>query len=218
MIDTSTTSALILEDDADWDVNIHSQILPIASAIRSITNTTASPITYPYGADWDILWLGHCGDIYDTTLPSNIAFHDQTVLPSPSLKSVWLNYPYATYPNYTRNVHYSQGAMCTFGYAVTLTGARKIQDLASSSGEAYDVKLNHLCVKKELVCMSVVPELVHHQRMEGAKSLSSGGSERLGTRRWTHNIRHSARCNWDRRNDDLVTCAPNSEEWEAYSS
>lgn len=169
--------------------------------------------------------------------------------------------------------------MCSFAYAVTLNGAKKVKRWASSTGEAFDVKLHHGCRTGALVCLSVVPEVVHHQRMIGAKSLSHGedspeeaepvvvepaerfendGSfseveyaHRLGSdgslseverAHWlgsdvsvfpdpdmdptlppslgvfTHNILHSARCNWDRGDDELIECGPTGKEWEEFST
>lgn len=101
IIHQNLTSALILEDDADWDIRIKSELQVFAQAARAFTQPTtrasksgqkrplaqaelynpakASPNTVvdlplarlptrnlqptitPYGDDWDVLWLGHCG-------------------------------------------------------------------------------------------------------------------------------------------------------------
>ncbi|MCJ1282602.1 hypothetical protein MMC26_001927 [Xylographa opegraphella] len=242
IIDTNTTTALIIEDDADWDIAIRSETLPIASAVRSLTNASSQPELYPYGTDWDVLWLGHCGDIFGTTSPSTIQFSDPTVLATNLLRNVWIGTSYAAFPNHTRNVHYAGGPMCTFAYAVTLHGARKLKQWASTTGEAFDVKMHRGCVDGALTCLTATPEVMHHQRMLGAQALSNadmvgddesegdagaGGEEGLrgsdgitlrGHRVFTHNIMHSARCNWDRGDEELVQCLPNEEEWERFQT
>ncbi|KAL9102206.1 MAG: hypothetical protein Q9187_009150 [Circinaria calcarea] len=218
IIDTNTTTALILEDDADWDVALRTQLPPIASAVRNLTNATFSHSS-PYGANWDLLWLGHCGEIYDNTTHPDILIHDPTIIPSSLLKSVWIPSPYPNFPNHTRAVHYSAGPICTFGYAVTLAGARKVHAYASTTSEAYDVKLNHGCASGALNCIGVMPEVIHHQRMLGRKSLSveaeaDGGAEE---RRFTFNVRYSARCNWDRWGvEELVGCLPSEEDAKTF--
>ncbi|MCJ1385904.1 hypothetical protein MMC17_009028 [Xylographa soralifera] len=247
IIESSTTTALIIEDDADWDTAIRSETIPIASAVRSLTNASSSSDIYPYGTDWDVLWLGHCGDIYSTASPSSIQFSDPTVLPTNALRNVWIGTTYEAFPNHTRNVHYVGGPMCTFAYAVTLHGAKKLKQWASTTGEAFDVKMHRGCVDGALNCLTATPEVMHHQRMLGAQSLSndetvrdygiegaeqrvgdvgSGRSQELagsgvtlgGHRVFTHNIMYSARCNWNRGDEEPVQCLPNEEEWEHFQT
>lgn len=79
------SSALILEDDADWDVRIKQQMYDFALSSRILLEISESgqahgsttdgiaplmfddlqpshqPSESPYGDDWDILWFGHCG-------------------------------------------------------------------------------------------------------------------------------------------------------------
>ncbi|AEO64634.1 glycosyltransferase family 25 protein [Thermothielavioides terrestris NRRL 8126] len=81
------TSALILEDDADWDVRLKAQMQVFAQAARAFTqplqgqplseqyrqgpqpelpfaklpHRNLRPSLSAYGDDWDLLWLGHCG-------------------------------------------------------------------------------------------------------------------------------------------------------------
>lgn len=163
IIDQNLTSALILEDDADWDIRLKSQLHIFARAAQPFTQhnprtTTPSddkvtnlPITSipsppnqssssPYGQNWDVLWLGHCGTNFPTsttltTPPTNTSLlrvtipNDPTV-PSPQhLKA----HPFALqdqlaelYPPHTRVVHPSSGTICTQAYAVSQQGARKL--------------------------------------------------------------------------------------------
>jgi hypothetical protein len=181
--------------------------------------------------------------------------------PLDRLRLVWSDPDfYQDFPPQTRILHKVASPMCSFAYAVTLNGAKKLKRWASSTGEAFDVKLHHGCRTGALVCLSVVPEVVHHQRMIGAQSLSQDGdspeeinavepveqfgtdgsfneieqAHRLGSEGsifpdpdrdptapsslgvFTHNILHSARCNWDRGDDELIECGPTAKEWRKF--
>jgi len=175
-----------MEDDADWDVRIKSQLQVFAQASRAFTQPTGSkppttlaetygsrgdgrsppdvavdqlpsakgsgPKITPYGDDWDVLWLGHCG----TELPKGPAAADgvddgqarhaadQSFRP-PLLRVIIANdptvpgpehmkaHPFALkdaaadqYPAHTRIVHASSATTCTQAYAVSQQGARKL--------------------------------------------------------------------------------------------
>ncbi|CAK1360694.1 hypothetical protein CB0940_06691 [Cercospora beticola] len=98
IVDENISSALILEDDADWDIRIKSQMRDFARASRRLLQplvngtdqslearfsrplpvnyvlgdaNTTEPMTSPYGdLDlWDMLWIGHCG--VSLPLPGN---------------------------------------------------------------------------------------------------------------------------------------------------
>ncbi|KAK9371405.1 hypothetical protein V1509DRAFT_650987 [Lipomyces kononenkoae] len=61
IIDNKIETALIIEDDVDWDINIKSQFASFAQALR--TSRLRRPFTEeeleraPYGLDWDIMHL-----------------------------------------------------------------------------------------------------------------------------------------------------------------
>ncbi|KAH8887873.1 hypothetical protein GQ53DRAFT_725607 [Thozetella sp. PMI_491] len=91
VIHENLTSALILEDDADWDIRLGRQMQDLTRLTQAYiqplqanpqrTNIeisreieprvfdpaineipgTVSPATSPFGDGWDVLWLGHCG-------------------------------------------------------------------------------------------------------------------------------------------------------------
>ncbi|KAK3401484.1 hypothetical protein B0T20DRAFT_458697 [Sordaria brevicollis] len=98
IVNQNLSSALILEDDADWDIRLKSQMQIFARAAQPfaqhfqltsrlaaqdkvtnlpITSLLPSPdLSTPYGSKWDVLWLGHCGTNLPTpntlnTLPTN---------------------------------------------------------------------------------------------------------------------------------------------------
>jgi hypothetical protein len=90
IVEQNITSALVLEDDADWDIRIKSQMRDFARASRLLLqplpgtsdqfldpadhpskkpkdfdtrkHSVTTPSTSPYAdlSRWDLLWLGHC--------------------------------------------------------------------------------------------------------------------------------------------------------------
>lgn len=83
-------SALIMEDDVDWDVRIRQQTQKIAKGVRELTKKPNWKVwerpevrvegSSPYGDDWDVLWMGHCSDPPDTLKPI-VSWADDTVIP-----------------------------------------------------------------------------------------------------------------------------------------
>ncbi|KAI1875158.1 hypothetical protein JX265_004216 [Neoarthrinium moseri] len=96
IVDQGLESALIMEDDIDWDVRLKSQMRSFSTAVRAwlsrtepsawsqghketaqeVADRVTTPIPFfpvadknrsPYGSGWDVLWLGHCG----TEFPSS---------------------------------------------------------------------------------------------------------------------------------------------------
>ena len=97
VVSRNLTSALILEDDVDWDVRLKSQLRTFAEAVRALSQpvsravlsayadpsyptsnavqgsldptlfyindlpVTVAPTVSPYGDNWDVLHIGHCG-------------------------------------------------------------------------------------------------------------------------------------------------------------
>ncbi|KAL9106382.1 MAG: hypothetical protein Q9227_008583 [Pyrenula ochraceoflavens] len=73
-LNSTDTTTLILEDDADWDVHIKQQMADVSLHLQDHYASPTSGLQIdpadlspdnPYGiSTWDILWLGHCGDLY----------------------------------------------------------------------------------------------------------------------------------------------------------
>jgi GR25 family glycosyltransferase involved in LPS biosynthesis len=70
MVKENIGSALIMEDDADWDVHIVQQMQQFADVSRGFLAKDPNslwrwkkrtPTGSPYGEGWDLLWIGHCG-------------------------------------------------------------------------------------------------------------------------------------------------------------
>lgn len=59
-----------MEDDMDWDVRLKPQLERIAQGARALLSSASNPNS-PYGDDWDLMWLGHCGEVFPETLDEN---------------------------------------------------------------------------------------------------------------------------------------------------
>ena len=131
ILDNNLSSGLILEDDADWDVSLKTQLTQFALGSRHILNTpTSSEPLSPYGDGWDMLWLGHCAqDNPPAPVPRFIIANDTTVRPAGFRLHMWNPEPTLLYDlphnRTTRVVYRSTGGMCAYAYALSYTGARK---------------------------------------------------------------------------------------------
>ncbi|KAI0480504.1 hypothetical protein GGR56DRAFT_687682 [Xylariaceae sp. FL0804] len=217
IVEENLESALIMEDDIDWDVHLKDQLKQVAEGARAIMPSRSHPSS-PYGDEWDVLWLGHCGEIFPETLPENqgksehpkhVIANDATVPPLGRLTGL---VDFAAHPEFTRWVHVSGGPICSFGYALSQRGARKVLlDLAVDHLRgSFDNSLCDLCRDGasgspdglRARCISVTPPLFFHHRAKGSAAGDSdiqgppgdgGGAVReKGT---TENIVWSARNN-----------------------
>jgi hypothetical protein len=157
------------------------------------SSTWASPTkSSPYGDDWDILWLGHCGIAFRTTEPlSRILIPSDPTVPQPHhLKPHPFAYPDiigSLYPNHTRVVHHPSGPSCSLAYALTQTGARKLlyEFGVKAFDKQFDFMLEDFCdnveeiegtrsgigrAESKGVCVTVQPPIFSHHWPEGGSS------------------------------------------------
>ncbi|KAK8123118.1 hypothetical protein PG984_011788 [Apiospora sp. TS-2023a] len=110
VVEEGLPSALIMEDDVDWDLRIKSQLQTFGAASKAWLQTSHETITppaalldpprsdiyheppaladHPYGEGWDVLWLGHCGtdfpDAGTGSLPLlRVVIPDDPTVPAP---------------------------------------------------------------------------------------------------------------------------------------
>ncbi|THY85489.1 hypothetical protein D6C92_08860 [Aureobasidium pullulans] len=202
VIQNNWGSALILEDDMDWDVDVRKQTPPIAKAVRELTKSKKAD-TEPYGKSWDVMWLGHCSDPPPFKDEGKIiTFADNTTAPiekyrglNPRVKDV--------IKDGQRIVHFSINPVCTFAYAVSYQGARNLLAHASlGKGGAFDLMLMHACQDKVLKCVSVNPEVFdpYFPAEGGASEVRAGDAgvdfdHEVGKAKGhTDNTLNSARC------------------------
>jgi len=224
------TSALILEDDADWDVRIKEQLFEYAYTSRALLQplsndpsthadstypnpqdatspgpiidfnqlpSTINPTTSPYGDNWDVLWLGHCGMSFPTAsskaaanVPKGrvVRLDDPTVPERQYLHTVFSDDDLKSeYPSHTRLTHHVSDAACSLGYAISQAGARRLLYWLGlmEMTTAFDLELRHFCEgsdgKPYHNCLTVQPGLFQHHRPAGNKTfesdISSHGTE-----------------------------------------
>lgn len=190
---SSSATALIIEDDVDWDIHLRTTQIPAtASAFRSLTSNFS-----PYSLDaesywgntsaWDILWLGTCGDHF---LPNalrhpSLTYTDTTLPPLDKLHPQTAEF-FATFniPSHTRLLHPTVFPLCTFGYALTRPAAhRLLTEIAAREAEggtmAYDVRVLEACRDLGMRCWSVAPELMRHLGAESEIADVDAGKEEL---------------------------------------
>ncbi|KAJ6790430.1 hypothetical protein PWT90_03008 [Aphanocladium album] len=192
-------TALIMEDDADWDIEIKNQMRLVAPMIQELTNSTSFSDS-PYGDSWDILWLGHGGDAIDFEDGRFKLAYDGTLPESTIYRHVYGGRSF--YPPQLRAVHYSIAPFCTFAYAVTQAAALKMYALSRGGQEKIiTLAMHRWCSQGLLRCVTVNPELFHHHQKAGeiaSQIAVAEGWDALSAppgATYTANILYSARCN-----------------------
>ncbi|KAJ4296760.1 hypothetical protein N0V90_006808 [Kalmusia sp. IMI 367209] len=224
VVEQNLTTALIFEDDVDWDVRIHQNLqrfalasqflsqnketlsssshykienienveteettfrilsdnhtmpqlpsVPLDSLYRKIRHpqhrTRGSPSPYGDPAEWDVLWVGHCGAGFPRYSPlhkksdvttANVILtnaNDDTVPAQRHLKA----HPFQgsldpladAYPPHTRIYHRSTGGeLCTVAYAVSQRGARRLLHQFGVKGwnGIFDSELGRWCAGED---------------------------------------------------------------------
>lgn len=245
---------MILEDDADWDFRIRSQLSKISPGVRHVPelviqskekeakhipssdeklsdvelakrsslhasslSTTAGSSHEPYGKDWDVLWLGHCGAQLPPPSPhspNRILVPNDSTVPEPQYLKPMSNAPLdavgSVYPPHSRVIHQTNTTLCSLAYAVTQAGARKllfefgIRELY----KGYDAALSDYCngqtrAQKEdaapmPTCVTVQPPVFAHHFGDKPSSdvLSVGPKEK--PERESRYVKWSVRMNLER--------------------
>jgi len=110
--------------------------------------------------NYDLLALGHCGA--GRTSPF-LVVNDSTALPPPLYSK--LRDPGHDVPEHGRLVYETNGAVCTYAYAVTRKGAEKLIANLEDRDGPWDLLVADQCNNNEdLWCGAVAPEVFHHQR------------------------------------------------------
>jgi hypothetical protein len=156
-------TAFIVEDDVDWDIRIKDQMRLISDNVRQYVGASADDLS-PFGTDWDVLWLGHCGSMISDGMKSPLLFKDDSRCET-ELYSGWSKkYLRSHLKEGYRQVQDSLATVCTFGYGVTKHGAHRVLSLTMDGGdEAFDVSLSAHCSRSAgLRCLVVNPQVFNH--------------------------------------------------------
>ncbi|KPI36212.1 uncharacterized protein AB675_8846 [Cyphellophora attinorum] len=199
-------TAFIVEDDVDFDVNIKQQIRLASDNVRNFTKVTDGS---PWGKEWDMLWLGHCGTaMVEAGQQEGLRYRDNSRCKT-DLYSGWSKHFLRDFLEEDHRIVQWAGFMtvCTFGYGVHRDSAQKILDItAAGADEAFDVALSHACGTGKLKCLVVNPQMFNHYEPskdsgylsevhigdgQGAGADDAKVEKSMGT---TGNIMQSARC------------------------
>lgn len=222
MVEDGLSSALILEDDADWDVHLKQQLAEFAEAARTLQEQEQEqehehhsqspqldvPGNSPYGQHWDLLWLGACVSRFSNDRhEAQVLIHDDATVASHAHLIQNGTFSWDEYPERARIVYVPAGdTICTFGYAVSRAGARKALQYLGVEDQptTFDFHMSDLCREAHLGmrCVAVVPGLFMHHRPRGrvlgdSDILEKGGDEGDTVRDvgFTENILYSTRLN-----------------------
>ena len=241
IVANNLSSALIMEDDLDWDVRIKAQLIDFAKGVRALTQPLAGsgryidptletrssadqikPLGYdltpesapsttptvksPYGDNWDILWLGHCGVRFPApgqTIPKGrYAIRNDETVPSFAHRITLHNEVKENYDDHTRIIHHAMGPICSFAYAVSQRGARRIlQEIGIESFTGpYDNLMAAFCDRH--TCITSQPQYFNHWRAAGNgdrdSEINGFGNGQFRDKGFSENIRMSVRQNTQR--------------------
>ncbi|OCL04837.1 glycosyltransferase family 25 protein, partial [Glonium stellatum] len=149
-LSTDLETAIILEDDVDWDIHLRTSQIPLAAAAirqlltqhpptpannnnssRSHSSHKNPPQTYWGPLSWELLFLGHCGDFFPaSTLQDSafLAYADGSLMPAARLHTMTAAFLRSLgMPEHVRLAHRSRWPLCTFAYAVTRASAARIR-------------------------------------------------------------------------------------------
>ena len=159
-------TAMITEDDVDWDVSIKEQMSLLSDAVRNFSQVDPNEPA-PCGRSWDILWPG--GEL---TRDSDVRLEFNNTTPGrPKPLDEYNGFSEFAVNNAKganikpghRAVQVAVFPVCSFAYALNLVNAQKVLTWAGrGQDETFDVVLNRGCRERHLKCITVNPELMHH--------------------------------------------------------
>lgn len=230
-------TALILEDDVDFGIDIRAQMDQVSHAFWNHSKeawTADSAAMHPYReSEWDIFWPGHYGmSFVDGT--DIFKYRDPYALPWSRLTATFNNYyeqmaiESQSGERQPQQLIFNVAPLSTFAYATTKAhAARLVQKISKDGifrkdGSPFDMALHIDCVGKAHRCVAPVPQLFHHHQVDGERAISSSGGDELQDMTWyeskhkyTFNIEWSARCNAAHVGEnvsDRWQCLPNKDD------
>lgn len=179
MVRENIQSAMVMEDDVDWDIMIKAQMTEVARGARYLQKAPHSAHS-PYGDNWDLLVTGHCG-VWNKVGEDQeywVIKDDPTVIP-PELRR-WSRKPNLTPKafsgNHTRVVFSPYHFTCTGSYAISLSGAARVlyDQAILPNARGIDMGLGGICKRHEYgfsTCLGTHPMItgIHHQAGNVAK-------------------------------------------------
>ncbi|CAF9941069.1 MAG: hypothetical protein ALECFALPRED_008980 [Alectoria fallacina] len=199
------SSALIIEDDADWDLNLRSMMEYIALGSQTLLDTPHGKTPRsPYGDGWDLMWFGHCASSTIKGDDRRFIMKNDPNVPPPQHRANYGQIPdMSSYDNNTRIMFFTAGNTCTYSYALSYHGAAKILKYLSMDiyNKPIDFGLREMCDKEDrgFKCLSVFPQIFGEHKPAGADERDSdidpGNRASVRTKGYSHNTVHSTRLN-----------------------
>ncbi|KAI4120958.1 MAG: hypothetical protein LQ338_006653 [Usnochroma carphineum] len=200
------STALVLEDDSDWDVSFRDQLADLATGSRYISGTPTTPRS-PYGDDWDFLWLGHCSAQQDPADQRRFVIENDDTVPPPNHRVNFNKVPDLNglgYDNSTRMVFRANNGVCLYSYALSYRGAQKVLRWQNhvTVFNPIDMAIGYQCRDDpNFKCIAVFPQLVDSHKAAGPQSrdsdIGSFDPKNIREKGFTHNIARSTRLNVD---------------------
>ena len=202
------TSAIILEDDADWDTRLKDQLAIFAQGSQFVTGVSPSQKPHsPYGDDWDLLWLGHCSNEIKPDDDRRFVIENDDTVPISKHRVNFGAIPDMVaegYDNNTRIVYEANNGVCLYGYALSLRGARKLLrgQAQRQTFVPIDIGIGDMCRDDpNFKCIGVFPQLIDSHKGAGRLSrdsdIGSFSAQTVRQKGYTFNIVHSTRLNID---------------------
>lgn len=196
-------------------------------------HTARVPSDSPYGdlANWDLLWLGHCGCRFPRASDQNsplgriVIQNDHTVPEHRSLDMEFGNDELLQqYPPHTRVVSRARVNTCTLAYGISQPGARRLlYELGvHKMSDTNDMMFRYVCDgvdDRQLgTCLTMQPQRFQHHRPVGPRAgfsdISDHGAD-LNDQAYTSNIRWSVRLNFPKlvsKSSKYIDSFPNDTE------
>ena len=202
------TSAMILEDDADWDIGLKDQLALFATGSQFVTAVPPKHKPHsPYGDDWDLLWLGHCSNQIKPDDERRFVIENDDTVPITKHRINFGGIPDMVaegYDNNTRIVYEANDGVCLYGYALSFRGARKLLRGQAQRKEflPIDLGIGYMCRDDpNFKCIGVFPQLIDSHKGAGRLSrdsdIGSFSAQNVRQKGYTFNIVHSTRLNID---------------------
>lgn len=145
---------------------------------------TVLPQHSPYGDNWDMFWLGHCGMSFPGvggTIPTGrvVRSMDPTVPEKKFLTNmIGGDHLRDDYPEHTRVIHHVSTGLCSLAYAITQAGARSLlQSVGVKQMTTLDFGLREWCDgtngRKAHRCLATQPSLFQPHRKAGSQTADS---------------------------------------------
>lgn len=199
------SSAIIIEDDADWDFNLRSIMEYIALGSQALLDTPQDEAPRsPYGDGWDLMWFGHCASSSIKGDDRRFIIKNDPNVPPRQHRANYGDIPdMSAYDDNTRIMFFTAGNTCTYSYALSYHGAAKVLKYLSMDifNKPIDFGLREMCEKKDrgFRCISVFPQIFGEHKPAGANERDSDidpqNRSSVRIKGYSHNTVHSTRLN-----------------------